>query len=360
MANNYRWQVPGNGNPFDTTLDQWETGKMSQRSIGVLKYIHDHQKVLKTDFEKNIKKYLHDTYNHVSNLSLSTHFYRPLEFIGLILNYNNELSLSIDGSLFLKEVENKNYSKALDYYILQMLKTKYPNTATRMTNLNLFPFRIIFKLLLEYNHLPLQDFTNVIPYIVSNDDIREYKSLIPNKKNYEKWKSWVLSYLIKWKILDIDNNRIFLTDYKKEFIASLLENITYDDMFFTEEEAFNKTYHTKRKNRSRNSRLIKQVLNKYNNTCFFDKNHITFKTKTADNYVECHHIIPLSLSESFDKNLDCEDNLIPLCPNCHRAIHLSIIEHKDIMIDKIYNNSDLKNTFTDLSYNNLVEIYLLH
>lgn len=92
---------------------------------------------------------------------------------------------------------------------------------------------------------------------------------------------------------------------------------------------------------------------------FFDENHITFPTKTHHNFVECHHIIPLSLSDSFSENLDCINNIIPLCPNCHKAIHLSNSAFKEPLISRIYNESELTNSFTNITFDDLKEIYIL-
>lgn len=357
MSDHYRWQVPGNGNPFDSTLANWNQGKMSQRSIGVLEYINKYKSISKHDFESKIKCYLNKTFHHEDNDSIPAHFYRPLEFIGLIRNFNQNLSLSIDGRNFLNSIKKKEYSKALDFYILQMIKTKYPNTATKHVKLNLFPFRIIFKLLLQYNSLPIDDFLYKIPYIKYAQDLYQYDTFDNNTKKYEKWQSWVLSYLIKWEILGNENNNIFITPEKKDYIASLLENMTYDDMIFTEDQYFNKMYYIKKF--SRNQNLVRSILKKYKNLCFFDNNHTTFPTNSSTNYVECHHIIPLSLSDSFTINLDCENNLIPLCPNCHKAIHLALKSYKEPLLDKIYNDSDLTKTFTTFTLDDLKEIYIL-
>ncbi len=356
MGNKYRWQVPGNGNPFDSILENWDKREMSQRSIGVLEYINDKKSVSKTDFEENIKAYLKDKYNHIENESIPAHFYRPLEFIGLVRNFNNNLSISIDGKNFLNSIYKKEYEKALDYYILQLFKAKYPNTATDNVKLNLFPFRIIFKLLLDYDKLSEKDFLDKIPYIKSIDDIYNYKTYNENNEKYCKWKTWVLSYLIKWNILSCENGYIFISPYKKDYISGLLNNIDYEDMFFAEEEYFTKAYYTRKIKRNKN--IISNILSKYNNKCFFNEAHKTFSTKKYNNFMECHHILPLSLSDSFDKNLDCEDNLIPLCPNCHKAIHHATNTYKEPLINKIYNDSDIRKTFSALTIDDLKEIYI--
>jgi len=37
--------------------------------------------------------------------------------------------------------------------------------------------------------------------------------------------------------------------------------------------------------------------------------------------MEMHHLIPMSAQDDFENNLDCIENIISLCPNCHSAIH---------------------------------------
>ena len=132
-------------------------------------------------------------------------------------------------------------------------------------------------------------------------------------------------------ILDILKNHNKLL-HKKEFISEmdfeLIENC-----------------------RKRNPQLTKNVLEKHNYKCINDTNHITFQAPSMINYVEGHHIMPMHSSNSFDFCLDIEENIVPLCPNCHRAIHLGISDVKHKIIDKILdiqNLSSLKITKQDL------------
>ena len=96
-----------------------------------------------------IAEYLQFHYGHDPNESNKGHFFRSLEFVGFIRNIDNLLSLSIDGKNFLNSMLNKEFDKALKSYILQLLKTSYPNHATIDNELSLFPFRIMFKLMSE-------------------------------------------------------------------------------------------------------------------------------------------------------------------------------------------------------------------
>ena len=58
----------------------------------------------------------------------------------------------------------------------------------------------------------------------------------------------------------------------------------------------------------------------YGNKCVINNKH-SFESKSGETYVELHHIIPISLSSSYGFMLDTGENIIPLCANCHRAIH---------------------------------------
>lgn len=353
MANKFRWQVPGNGNPFDSTLEEWTENKMSQRSIGVLEYISEQIIVDIPQFKAEIYEYLEVFYGHEQNDSLVTHFYRPLEFVGFIRNRDNKLSLSIDGKNFLREIHNQDYDKALDFYILQMLKSSYPNTATKSINLSLFPFRIIFKMLLE-NPIPKDWFLTKIPYITSYEDFKNIEKI--NMKEYEKWKTWVLPYLEKWGIIEYENNYIQLADYKRELIESSLKNMSFEDMFFETEQEFDKVKNNIRCGRPRNNSLISSVLEEENYTCFFSDTHKTFPSTTRPNYVEGHHIIPISLNDSFQEDLDCKENIIALCPNCHKAMHLATNEYKENLLNQILENNPEFNKF-DLTLEDMKEIY---
>lgn len=75
---------------------------------------------------------------------------------------------------------------------------------------------------------------------------------------------------------------------------------------------------------SKRSQKVKdQVLEQNDYICEVDIAHKTFiSDRTKKNYVETHHIIPLSAQEyNFEYKLDCVANVSCLCPNCHRLIH---------------------------------------
>ena len=69
-----------------------------------------------------------------------------------------------------------------------------------------------------------------------------------------------------------------------------------------------------------------------------------------------HYIIQLSLNDSFDEELDCKENLIVLCPHCHKAIHYATNECKEELLQTILDHDENFSKF-NLSLDDLKEIY---
>jgi hypothetical protein len=78
------------------------------------------------------------------------------------------------------------------------------------------------------------------------------------------------------------------------------------------------------------------ILNSKNN-CEVNSEHITFKHfKTGLNFVEAHHLLPMEYQGEFDNSIDVPENIIALCPNCHRAFHHSDKSDKQDLISLFY------------------------
>lgn len=229
----YRWRVPGNSNPFDKKLEDWEDGQVSQRSIGILEYLEEEEKVEITKYEDEIRDFLEINYDHERNKSSIGDWYRPLVFMGLV-DFNDDcLSLSDGGKRFLKEIHEENYEKALNYYLKLMLRSTYPNPVAKDIYLSLFPFRIIFKMLLE-KPIPKRWFITKIPYIKNYDDLENLDNI--NGAPYDKWLQWIFPFLKKWEIIKVERDYVRLLEHKKEFFESALGNMNYETMFFEDEK----------------------------------------------------------------------------------------------------------------------------
>jgi len=113
--------------------------------------------------------------------------------------------------------------------------------------------------------------------------------------------------------LDISKNRTQLKPYNNKPVSkkSLLEKN-------------GKNYYP------RNLLFAKQALFEANYHCMIDKKHESFISySTKKNYVEAHHLIPLQYHEDFHFSLDVPANIVALCPNCHKMIHLG--EKNDVL-----------------------------
>lgn len=75
-----------------------------------------------------------------------------------------------------------------------------------------------------------------------------------------------------------------------------------------------------------------------NYACEFDIRHETFISEISNKqYIEAHHLIPMKYQEQFEYPLDIPENIVALCPNCHRAIHHGIKQQKNEIISKLFN-----------------------
>ena len=108
----------------------------------------------------------------------------------------------------------------------------------------------------------------------------------------------------------------------------------------------------------RNPQVRLSALENANYKCQMDNEHKTFMTN-GHMFMEGHHLIPMEYQVLFDKQtLDIEENIISLCPNCHREIHYAPVSQKLKMVRKIFleQNQDLRNKL-DISIDLLESLY---
>lgn len=72
----------------------------------------------------------------------------------------------------------------------------------------------------------------------------------------------------------------------------------------------------------RNPKNAIQALVNADFKCELNNSHISFpRQKDGRPYMEAHHLIPMSQSDSFKNSIDITANIICLCSNCHNQIH---------------------------------------
>jgi len=116
-----------------------------------------------------------------------------------------------------------------------------------------------------------------------------------------------------------------------------------------------------RKKYKTDPRLSKTVLSKAEYKCEINKDHMTFFTKKGVLFSESHHLIPMAFQEKLIPiNIDREENIVSLCPTCHRAVHLGNDDEKNKRLKILYDkkNSSLQNCGINISFDDLLTYYL--
>lgn len=155
-----------------------------------------------------------------------------------------------------------------------------------------------------FKNEPVIDSKLKISYIPENNDIEE---------QYEK------------DIDSISENNI--NELSSEGAHSFKPKITYDS-------------HGRQKIKA-NPELGKIAIMRAYYSCLYDPEHESFiSQKTHKPYMEGHHFVQICKSmdiwEKYNINVDCVENIVSLCPNCHRAIHHGTNDVKKAMIDNLY------------------------
>lgn len=113
--------------------------------------------------------------------------------------------------------------------------------------------------------------------------------------------------------------------------------------------------------------ISKQVLKEAKFKCAFDESHETFLTNKGYPYMEGHHLIPCTTSNSeqfwtkYVRNIDCVENIICLCPTCHRRIHFGSKDEKENIIRYLYKKQIplLHSAGIDIPIDELLALYNL-
>ena len=99
--------------------------------------------------------------------------------------------------------------------------------------------------------------------------------------------------------------------------------------------------------------------------CAADAGHKTFMTTKNLPYMEGHHLIPCTADnakyfwEEKHVNIDCVENIVCLCPTCHRRIHYGSKEEREEILTLLYHKQikKLKSVGLDIKLEELMELY---
>lgn len=98
----------------------------------------------------------------------------------------------------------------------------------------------------------------------------------------------------------------------------------------------------------KNPARAKWVLHDSGYKCLHDSSHITFKNHKGNPYMEGHHLIPCTVKNSdeidalYHSPIDREENIVCICPNCHRAIHFGDKATQTAIITDLFHKQKAK------------------
>ena len=111
-------------------------------------------------------------------------------------------------------------------------------------------------------------------------------------------------------------------------------------------------------------RLGRAALQRSGYRCQCGREHESFvSAATGERYLEAHHLIPLRLQAQVWReqgvNLDCLENLVALCPTCHRAVHYGSRREKKQRLRALYEEKkrELRQAGVALTWAQLKQIY---
>ena len=93
---------------------------------------------------------------------------------------------------------------------------------------------------------------------------------------------------------------------------------------------------------AKDARISKAALKQKKYVCQINPKHETFQTTQGVPYMEGHHLIPCTIfnAENYwnhnGKNIDCLENIVCICPTCHRAVHFGDRQTKEKMVRIMY------------------------
>jgi len=157
---------------------------------------------------------------------------------------------------------------------------------------------------------------------------------------YSGFTKFGLSYISELGLLDIDEKDLFIEDISKEQRyqndLNVVDSIRVPPGKIPRPKP--KKYGGTEKY-STNPRRAKNSLDKANFECELNPYHTTFINKKSNKpYMEAHHLIPMSKQGLFEFDIDVPENILCLCPTCHRKMHFAQDDDKKKILSEAYKN----------------------
>ena len=201
---------------------------------------------------------------------------------------------------------------------------------------------------------------NPFVFDVSGDDLlmfRKQRFYTGRRPRQEvKMLAWLMNYL-QGKVQEDDNDLDFQRKIQEaECSITLSETSKQQPTYYDG---------TSGRTVAKKAYISKQAIRAAHYKCAFDETHETFLTNKGVPYMEGHHLIPCTYSNAeyywsnFKRNIDCVENIVCLCPTCHRRIHFGSKEEEGAIIKSLYKKqiSSLKAIGLNISIEELLSLY---
>lgn len=201
---------------------------------------------------------------------------------------------------------------------------------------------------------------NPFVFEVSGDDLymfREQRFYTGRRPKQEvRMLMWLTEYLQRRSIEENDDF-VFQKQIQDEDSSTPLLDTSKSQICYS--------YGTSGKTIARKAKVSKYALKEADFKCMYDETHETFSTERGTPYMEGHHLIPCTASNSeyfwnkCERNIDCVENVVCLCPTCHRRIHFGSKEEKEDVVKSLYDKriSLLRKAGFDITIEELLSLY---
>ncbi|MEC8067150.1 MAG: HNH endonuclease [Pseudomonadota bacterium] len=166
---------------------------------------------------------------------------------------------------------------------------------------------------------------------------KAYKALcdkynINNLEDAKRLEREIYCFYLETKSADVDDH-IYNAEIEQTKNKTTSKNLdSYEDKLPEKGESVEgKSYY------KRNPAIGKAVIESEGFLCCIDPAHKTFQNERGNQFMEAHHIIPISFQNEWDVNIDCRANVVSLCPNCHRQVHNGNGNAKRYILNKLFN-----------------------
>lgn len=316
-------------------------------------------------------------------------------------NFDGKQKILPEGINFYKA--DKKTRISIIFNQLKKLSFGKNTAALESTDSIIDPPKLFLKAIYELNNLSIKEFVLLVfrthgqkktfkESIFEIINCRENKKKIPDfPKEYNKFKDPKFNvFLTDLGILQKIKSKYYLSFFTQENYLSDISNLSIyndtkglDQRYISDEENINEKfdyhYHNKEilnklnnrkpkleeNSRTRyvtDRRIRETVFKNSDYKCFFDKSHKTFFRINGTQFMEGHHIVPMRAQKDFKNvNIDRVENILCICPNCHRKIHLSLEDEKKQLLRKVYEakKKDLSTAKLNISFNDLYKRYYL-